>query len=177
MVSCVAYYTNKIADESSTDYFSHVQSRQLVLIILQILTNILKTFLLYLWSLCARLSPATERTNIYLSRKIFISFTIDGCSFIKLHCYECVSTASPDKGRWHFRIWAWQNRTDFGYQRRLKIEPIEPVFGCCNVVQLLNKVLVTEVFKLFLYHSLQLSTAYTLVSSKKSIRQHSLPFR
>ena len=84
--SCVFYYTNKIADESSTDYISSATHSYIAN------NKCLKNVLIW----CDRCKRAK------LSRKIFLSFTIDGCSFIKLYCYECVICINTS-WRWHFK--------------------------------------------------------------------------
>ena len=70
----------------SKNKLSHI----IILLTILPITNVLKTSFsksqrTSLWS---DLSSAQARETISL--KIFIYFTIDGCSFIKLFCYECV---------------------------------------------------------------------------------------
>ena len=70
----------------SENKLSHIIILLTILSIINVLkTSFSKSQRTSLWS---DLSSAQARETISL--KIFIYFTIDGCSFIKLFCYECV---------------------------------------------------------------------------------------
>ena len=81
-VASLQYYTNKISDENLQQF---LQPREQPARSYNVTNNKCLENVLIISVIIARKTKCTR-----LSRKIFLSFTINGCSFLKLHCYECV---------------------------------------------------------------------------------------